>query len=107
MLLRTKIELIVGVVLLVGATLLGRTWLADHDARLQAESQSKVLAQSQQQNQQQIQALSDLVKQVQSDNQKQVNALADAVKNLKTPNDQLAWVVAQLKTQQPLSIQVP
>lgn len=107
MLLRTKIEFVVGVVLLIGATLLGRTWLADHDARLQAESQSKVLSQSQQQNQQQIQALSDLVKQVQSDNQKQVNALADAVKNLKTPDAQLAWVIAQLKTQQPLAIQVP
>lgn len=107
MLLRTKIELVVGVVLLIGATLIGRTWLADHDARLQAESQSKVLSQTQQQNQQQIQALSDLVKQVQSDNQKQVNALADAVKNLKTPDAQLAWVIAQLKTQQPLAIQVP
>ncbi len=107
MLLRTKLELGVGLAVLVGALLLGRTWLADHDARLQAESQSKVLSQTQQQNQQQIQALSDLVRQVQSDNQKQVNALADAVKNLKTPNDQLAWVIAQLKTQQPLSIQVP
>lgn len=104
---RAKIELVVGALLLIGAVLFGRAWLADHDARLQAESQSKVLSQSQQQNQQQIQALADLVKQVQSDNQKQVSALADAVKNLKTPNDQLAWVVAQLKTQQPVSINVP
>lgn len=107
MLLRTKLELGVGALALVGAGLLGKTLLSEHDSRIQAEAQAKILTQSQQQNQQQIQNLADLIKQVKDDNSKQVSALADTVKSLKTPNDQLAWAVGQLKGQQPISINVP
>lgn len=107
MILRTKLEIAAACGLLIGAVLLGRTWLSEHDARLQAEIQSKVLTQAQQQNQQQIQILTETVKQVKDNNDKQIAMLADAVKNLKTPNDQLAWVISQLKVPQPISIQVP
>lgn len=107
MILRTKLEIAATLVLLIGAVLLGRTWLSEHDARLQAEIQSKVLTQAQQQNQQQIQILTETVKQVKDNNDKQIAMLADAVRNLKTPSDQLAWVIAQIKAQQPITVQVP
>ncbi len=107
-----KHKVLIGILLafLVGGALAFRSWLVEHDLRLHAEEQSKAQQTIVAQNQQANQALQALIQQVRDDNAKSSAALAQAVANLKTPNDQLAWVISQLKMQPgqpPITINVP
>ncbi len=95
---------------LAGGVLAFRTWLSEHDARLQAEERSKAKDQVIAQNQQALQSLGALIEQVRQDNAKQVAALQETVAALKTPDEQLAWIVSHIQTQPgqpPITINVP
>lgn len=100
---------------LLGAGLIGgvvgfRSWLSEHDDRLQAEAQAKVKDQVIAQNQQEIKSLADQIQQVRDDGAKQTAQLEKTIASLKTPDQQLAWVISQLKTQAgqpPITINVP
>ncbi len=107
MTIRAKAEAVVAIIVLIGIALGFRDWLSEHDARLKAEADSKASQQFVAANQQQIASLAAAIQQVREDNAKQVAALSQSIAALKTPADQMAWIIAQLKTSQPISVNVP
>jgi len=111
---RDRILIGIGVLAIAGGIVAWRAWLAEHDARLQAEttakSQQTAINAAQEtvtQSQAQVKQLQELVAQSQTQHDKDVAELKTQVAALKTPSDQLAWVVQQLKTPQPITVTVP
>ncbi len=104
---RAKIEVAVAVAAVLAAALGLRSWLSEHDARLKAEADSRANQQAIAANQLQIASLAQMIQQVRDDNAKQVAALNQTVAALKTPGDQMAWILEQLKTSQPINVNIP
>jgi hypothetical protein len=102
------------VIVVIGGIVAVRDWENEHDLRLQAEATTKgaqqTIVQTQQivaQSQAQVKQLTDAMNAAQAAHDKQIADLNTQVAALKTPNEQLAWVVQQLKAPQPIQVTVP
>ncbi|HTV60368.1 MAG TPA: hypothetical protein VMJ93_15960 [Verrucomicrobiae bacterium] len=104
---RTKIEIAVGIALLLGAAFAFSAWLEAHDDRLRLQStldaQSKILDQAKQQSA----ALAADEKQRDAALESQLATMRDAVAKIQTPQQIARWLPQQLPLPAPVAVTVP
>lgn len=94
-----------GAVLLLGIGF--KSWLAEHDARLQAETSSRVDEKSSQQAASQIKALQDQINSRDVQTAITLESMKQIISKVQTPQQISTWIPQQLPTPTPITVNVP